>query len=252
MVDYTELHDLYSSFVHSENERTPDDLRELIQLMQQKFRLVDRTTVPSEQNKYLLEIEDLVQEYMDKSEIYEEVTRNTASTIPDYNALLYGVTDEEKKLPPTEYGIAGEYMLEQVHRLSELRRPDNELHMLFVELIGRWIDELDVVEQIRQYDLKNAVKEALDLWGYQYGIYRNDEEEDEELRQRIINKILELFTVPYVLANGVTFFTCVNDPQTQLTSHNTYLTNDYLCYAPIPLEEYFDKTYICWRDIIWL
>lgn len=252
MADYTELHDLYSSFVHAENERTPDDLRELIQLMQQKFRLVERTTVPSEQSKYLNEIEDLVQEYMDKSEIYEQVTRNTATTIPDYNALLYGVNDEEKKLPPNEYGIVGEYMLEQVHRLSELRRTDNELHMLFVELIGRWFEELDVVEDIRKYTLKNAVREVLDLWGYQYGIYRTEEEDDESLRQRIINKILELFTVPYVLANGVTFFTCVNDPLVQMTSHNTYLTNDYLCYAPNAIEEYFDDTYICWRDIIWL
>lgn len=252
MLDYTELHNQYAEFVHNENEDTPDDLRELVQLMQQKFRLIDRSRNPKDQENYLNEINDLIREYNDKAGIYEKVISNTASRIPDYRTLLHGIDDEEKVIPPTEYGISGEYMLEQVHKLSELRRPDNELHMLFVELIGRWIDEYDVVENLRKYNLKNATKEVLDLWGYQYGIYRNEEESDDDYRQRIINKLLELFTIPYVLANGVTFFTCVSDPHTRLTSKNTYLTNDYLCYASNDIEEYFNDNYICWRDIIWL
>lgn len=252
MVDYTELHDEYASFVHMENEDTPDDLRELVQLMQQKFRLIDRSRKASEQEQYLYEVQDLIQEYKDKAEIYEKVISNTASKIPDYDTLLDGVIDEEKKLPPNQYGISGEYMLEQVHRFSELRRRDNELHMLFVELIGRWIDEYDVVENIRKYSLKNATAEVLDLWGFQYGVYRVENETDDHFRQRIVNKMLERFTVPYAKSSGINFFTCVGNPHCQLTSKNTYLSNDYLCQAPNWVAEYFDKHYITWRDIVWL
>lgn len=252
MTNYTELHDEYAEYVHNETENTPDDLRELILLIKQKFTLLDKTLDTDKQQEYLSDIEDLLEEYRSINSIYDKVISNTASKIPDYDSLLFDFDDEDKKRPNDVYGISGEYMLEQVHRFSELRRKDNEIHQLFVELIGRWIDEYDVVENLRKYSLKNATKEVLDLWGYQYGIYRKDEESDDDLRQRIISKILGRFTTPYVLENDVIFFTCVGNPHDQLTSKNTYLTNDYLCYARNDIEEYFDKNYITWRDIIWL
>ena len=252
MVDYKELHDIYAGFVHDKTDDTPDDLQELLVLIKNNFTLLGKTLDINKQNEYLNIINDLIEEYKQKSEIYNHVISNTASKIPDYSKLLDGVMDDEKVIPPNMYGISGDEMLEQVHRFSELRSPSNEIHQLFVELIGRWIDEYDVVENIRKYSLKYATQEVLDLWGYQYGIYRKENENDDDFRQRIINKQLELFTVPYTLENGVTIFTCVSNPHDRLTSHNPYLTNDYLCYARNDIEEYFDKTYICWRDIIWL
>ena len=246
-MEYRELLNEFNTYVENSDEYTANDLTDILHEIRTRFTKYDRTR----NEGYLEQIEELLQRYRNIANIITNVERNTSAIIPDYGTL-FGYHDEEG-IPEDVKGVMGESVLEKLHRESGLRDKNNYLHVLFVETFGAWMDERDIVADIRQYSLKFAKGVILDLYGYQYGVYRkSDDEDDDDYRQRIIQHINERFTTPIVKSNNVMFFTCVSNPLTQLTSKNTYLTNDYLCYAPDDIEAYYNDNYITWRDIIWL
>lgn len=144
-----------------------------------------------------------------------------------------------------------EEVMERVHMQSGLRRHDNEVHNIFRETLGWYFNELDSVEQVRSFLLKNATGAYLDEYAYQYGLARNDNETDDELRARIYAHKKELFKVSDVKSTSVDLFTYVDNPYTQMTSKNTYLSHKYLAHANKNVEDYWFNRYITWREVEW-
>lgn len=248
---YNELNDAFKKLYSQKNPETPEDLVKILEELELTFSEYKLAKTTEEKDIKLQLIEELFVRYANIKNIIDNVSSSvTPYAVDDLFVGLEG--SEEKKIPVNEYGISGEHILERLHRESGLRRKDNYIHKLFVELIGRWIDEWDSVEEIRKFNLKYATGLWLDELASNYGIVRENGQTDDELRERILQKKTERFTTPSVKSHNVTFFSCVRNPKTQLTSKNTYLTNDYLCYADYPTEEYYEDTYVCWRDIRWL
>lgn len=248
MSKYTDLKEKFRELNRKRNVETPQDLTDVLDEIERLFSLYYYSDDKEKQEALLTDIEYMIQRYYD----IENIVFHVGATVTPYNANDLLISDEESPIPITQYGISGEYILEKIHRESGLRRKENTIHKLFVELIGRWLDEWDTVEQIRKYSFRFADGVWLDELARNYGVIRLENETDDELRARLLLKKGELFTTPTLKSHDVIFFTCVKDPKTQLTSKNTYLTNDYLCYANDITEEYYDKTYVCWRDIRWL
>lgn len=250
MSEYTDLKEKFKELYRQKGINTPKDLCDIldeIELCLSKYVYSDDKEV---KEQLLTEVSDLLQRY----ENIENILNNVSASITPYSSdnLLFDLDNDEQVIPKSQYGISGEFILEKLHRESGLRDKSNTIHQLFVELIGRWIDEWDTVDRVRQFNLKFATGLWLDELSSNFGIYRLDNETDDELRERVLRKRNEIFTTPALKSHGVTFFTCVKNPKTQLTSKNTYLTNDYLCYADDITEEYYENTYVCWRDILWL
>lgn len=250
MSEYTDLKEKFKELSKQRSVNTPKDLCDILDEIELCFSKYIYTDYKVEKEQLLEDISDLLQRYKN----IENIIENVSASITPYSSdnLLFDVDNDEQVIPKSQYGISGEFILEKLHRESGLRDKSNTIHQLFVELIGRWIDEWDTVEQVRRFNLKFATGLWLDELASNFGIYRLTDETDEELKKRILRKRYERFTTPSLKANDVTFFTCVKNPKTQLTSKNTYLTNDYLCYATTDIEEYYENTYVCWRDILWL
>lgn len=248
---YEELNEIFKQLYSMKNPDTPEDLVEILEELELTFSEYKLAKTSSEKEEKLQACEELLIRYNNIKNIIDDVSSSvTPYAIDDLLVNLEG--SEEKKIPVNEYGVSGETILERLHRQSGLRRKDNYIHQLFVELIGRWIDEWDTVEEIRKFNLKYAKDKWLDELASNYGIIRSDGQTDDELRELILLKKHERFSVPSAKEHNVTFFSCVRNPKTQLTSKNTYLTNDYLGYADYPTEEYYEDMYVCWRDIRWL
>lgn len=256
MSDYNTLYDEYKRLASNRSTETPTDLTTILDELDVVFSNYKRASSSEVEAECLEEAEDLLRRYKDISKVVNHVTLTLNPT--NLDTLFYEIgdfEDEETELEKEKvirYGLEGERILEKVHRESALRKKDNEIHQLFVELIGRFFDDLDPISESNKYILKYATGIWLDELAKQYGITRYTDETDNELRKRILQRFNERFTTPQVRKHDITFFTCVNDPKTRLTSKNTYLTNDYLCYGEDVTEEYFELIWVCWRDIIWL
>ena len=250
MSDYNDLKEKFRELNKHRTVDTPKDLTDILDEIEKSFSQYVYTSDSNKKEEILDYIGDLLQRYENIKNIIYNVSANV--TPYSIDELILNQDNEEYVIPKSQYGVSGEYILEKLHRESGLRRKDNTIHKLFVELIGRWLDEWDTVDQVRKYSLRFATGSWLDELASNYGLYRFEDETDDELKERLLKKKSERFTTPTLKAHGVTFFSCVKDPKIQLTSKNTYLTNDYLCYADNVTEEYYETTYVCWRDIIWL
>lgn len=248
MPNVSDLKEKFRELNRQRNTETPQDLIEILDDIELLFSKYNYTSNSQEKENYLNDIEEQLQRY----DNIKKIIYHIGASVTPYNADDLLISEEESLIPKSQYGISGEYILEKLHRESGLRRKDNTIHKLFVELIGRWLDEWDTVEKVRQYSFRFATGEWLNILASEYGLTRLEDETDDEFRKRLLQKCAEKFTTPTLKSNDVLFFTCVKNPKTQLTSKNTYLTNDYLCYADDLTEEYYDSTYVCWRDIRWL
>jgi len=193
---------------------------------------------------------ELINAYLDKYEdledIYEKLSIAATSHPIDYSKEI---TFDDETPRKDRYLI--EEILERVHLRSGLRQHDNEVHQILVETLGWYFNEIDAIEMLRSYFLKNASDYVLDEFAYQYGLLREEGESDESLRHRILALLKESFNVNDIKATGVDLFTYVENPYTQLTSKNTYLSRKYLAHGTDLMMDYWDKRYITWRDIVW-
>lgn len=129
------------------------------------------------------------------------------------------------------------------------------MHRIIRYTVGWWYDNNDAVKNVRQYMIRYAVGEILDAFAEQYGFTREEGESDESLRNRLLAHFRELFRKDYVTNNNnMKIYTKLQhgNPHENLTSTNTYLSNDYYIYAPDKIRDYWSNKYITWRDIIWL
>ena len=185
--------------------------------------------------------------YEELQDIYDKLNVAATTHPLDYSSYI----DFDEDVPDKNDRTLIEEILERVHLNSGIRKHENEVHQILVETIGWYFNEFDVIETLRSYFLKNASSEILDEYAYQYGLVRDDGETDDSLRNRILAYMKETYTVQDVEESGIELFTFVDNPYTQLTSKNTYLSRKYLAHGDETMMNYWDSRYITWRDIVW-
>lgn len=232
------------------DESTPSSIRTAFEQLNDEYYKYTHATSNSAKSVYHDNIVDLIYHFYEVSRIHEQVLVAQSTNIESYDSLMNTIEAREGF---TNMGAEEVHrMLERVHVDSQLRNPNNYMHQFFVDTLGWWFENNDVINLVRKNSLRYGEGAYLDSLAEQYGLRRNEGESDDDLRIRIKESILEKFTTPTVRSSGVIFFTYNEAPHELLTSHNTYLKNDYLCYASLELENYWNDKYICWWDITWL
>lgn len=241
----------YATFLGYKRETDSDsaeELQSLIADMDILFKKYDRSNKVAQQEAVLEEINLLLSEYVKIKRVIESNRASSTAIIQETPILM----EDEEEDPSIIYGEHGEAILEKLHRESGLRRKDNEIHKLYVELVGRWFDEWDNVREVRNYMFRFASGRWLDFWGETFGLQRNTDENDEDYRARITAKFNEEFNTPYIENLDVMFFTYVDDVYRQMTSRNTYLSHKYYCHSTGAIRKYIEEHFVGWGEIVWL
>lgn len=241
---------LYAQFKEYKNnvdDYTSDELQGILSDIEVLFKKYDRMKRVAEKTDCLNKIRLLLGEYDKINAVIEDTRFNSTNGVVDYSMLL----EDEDDDPSIIWGEHGEEILEKVHRESSLRRKDNEIHKLYVELVGRWFDKWDSVSEIRKYMFRFAEGRWLEFWGETFGLQRNIDEDDESYRKRIELKFTEEFTVPEMLNHDISIFTYNFDVLQRLTSQNTYLAHKYLCHTSTANRLYIERNYVTGGEIVW-
>lgn len=241
---------IIADLINRKNSKTPIDLVNLLDLIIDVNDDYNSERNPKLKPVHLTTLNELIDRYYNIQSIINHVRENTATDIPNYANLVKDLNPTENFKPIGDYLV--HELLDKVHMKSELRNPENTMHIFFHETLGWWFNNHDVIQSLMGFSLKYASGGYLDEIAWQFGLTRYNGETDDELRARIMAFMKEKFTTPTVKRSGVTFFTDVPDPHQYMTSKNTYLSNDYLCETSKDIAEYWNNRYICWRDIIWL
>lgn len=136
-------------------------------------------------------------------------------------------------------------IVERLHEESGLQYPDNILRKIIGACVTGLFEE-DVMEFLENliYEcfLVSCNGEYLDIRGREYGIEREDDEDDESYRKRIFNIISYTLTVNYLKRQGFLLYNLVeveNNPRYGMTSHNPYMSNYYLALPETSLARDF-------------
>lgn len=247
MRDYDTVKEYIRKLKNKADDITEADLFDNYTLIIDAFNDYESEIDDSEKEQIWSLINSYIDKYEELEEIYDKLEYAATSHPIDYTSYID--FDEENPNPNDRSFI--EEILERVHIRSDLRKHENEVHQILVETLGWYFNEIDSVEMLRSFLLKNAKDEILDEYAYQYGLLRVTGESDESLRYRILAHMKESYKVPEVKQSGIDLFTYVDNPYTQLTSKNTYLSRKYLAHGDETMMNYWDKKYITWRDIVW-
>ena len=242
------------AFDETSNKKTPSDLIDVVEKIRTEYERYNTSTSDKEKNEALSKIDIYMQEYDDLEWIFDNLKKNAATDVPKYEIKDYDYEDSQHPDIPIGDVIVDD-MLEKVHVESSLRRHDNIMHQIIHETIGWWYDHYNSVLNVRQLILKNASGDYLDELASQYGFYRKDGETDDELKERIRKHMLEVFRKDFICNQAnLKIFTKTGhgNPNENLTSTNTFLTNDYYIKGSDEDVEYWSNKYLTWRDIIWL
>lgn len=247
MRDYDTIKEYIRKLKGNASNITQSNLHDTYELILDSFEDYERAYTDEDKQTALELVDTYINQYEEIKEIYNRLDEAATSNPIDYNNLL----DFDEEAPNANNRSIMEEVLERVHMDSGLRQHDNEVHNILLETIGWYFNEIDTVNMLRSFFLKNAEGVVLDEFAYQYGISRNVDEDDITFRNRITAHMKELYRVRDVLESGVKLFTKVDNPYTQLTSTNTYLSHEYLAHADSIVQDYFMKRYIWWHDITW-
>ncbi len=223
------------------------DLYDVSKLIIDSFDEYEREYDVSKKESLFELIDSLIDKHKEIEAIYDKLSYAATTHPLDYSSYF----DVSEDNPNPDDRTLIEEIMERVHIDSHLRRHDNEVHQILRETIGWYFNELDVIQSLRAFLLKNASGIILEEYAYQYGLQREEGESDTSLRYRILAHMKESYRVPDVEASGIDLFTYVEDPYTQLTSKNTYLSRKYLGHGSDIMMDYWDGRYMTWRDIVW-
>ena len=140
----------------------------------------------------------------------------------------------------------GTGIIERLPVNSQLQNPDNPMHNIIQNTIGELLDNFEI--DYDQFFLQDATGKYLDLHGKQYGIWRKNNESDEEYRNRIILGAYEYATVKVLTEiYGVEFYANVDNFENNtnlLCSDNPYLTNELMGFISDEVYNILDEKFI--------
>lgn len=131
---------------------------------------------------------------------------------------------------------------------SSLQDKNNEGHKVIEDTIGSWFDNFNLFEFYNGLFLNDATGKYLDLFGKDYGVTRQSDEDDESFRTRIIQEKLDYLTPNHLktvfglhLYNYIPLF---DVKENVLTSDNVYIGNKYMCFNDVSLHSVLDKKFV--------
>ena len=111
---------------------------------------------------------------------------------------------------------------------SNLSNPESDGYKLIDNTIGWLMDSFEDSDRVSQLFINSATGKYLDILCAERGIYRLDGETDDEFRERAINIQCFTFTKEGINKIGGVVYCNVSDLNTQCTSKNVVLSNQYI------------------------
>ena len=137
----------------------------------------------------------------------------------------------------------GQEMLseDRLNPVSNLSNPESDGYKLFDFTIGYELDKIDDEDLLEQLFLVTATGDYLDLHGNEKGIYRMEGESDDDYRNRInwtSNFNLNIDSIEKLEGLVVCYVEILN---TQVTSKNDLLSNEYIIEADDNCKKYINR-----------
>lgn len=120
---------------------------------------------------------------------------------------------------------------------SNLRNTNNAVNIIINDTVGEWFDNNS--EFVENLFLNTAKGKYLDLFGKDYGVHRNVDENDDDYRDRIIFEKLEYLTVKNLIEIFKLNIYCYVEGfpyrhdrlyDNVLTSDNLYASDKYMIF----------------------
>jgi len=150
----------------------------------------------------------------------------------------------------------GEALFDLLPVHSALQDKNNEGRKVIDNTVGEWFDHHDVVEFYDNLFFQTASGKYLDLFGRDFGVYRQVDESDDAYRERIVQEKLDHLTPDYLQkVYGLTLYDYIapfDISENKLTSDNVYLANIFMAVADDDLKKILDKKFILNNSLIWL
>ena len=178
---------IIADLINRKNSKTPLDLVELLDLIIDVNDDYNSERNPKLKPVHLATLNELIDRYYNIQSIINHVRENTATDIPNYANLVKDLNPTENFKPIGDYLV--HELLDKVHMKSELRNPENIMHIFFHETLGWWFNNHDVIQSLMGFSLKYASGEYLDEIAWQFGLTRYNGETDDELIQAFINTV---------------------------------------------------------------
>lgn len=137
----------------------------------------------------------------------------------------------------------GQEMLseDRLNPISNLSNPESDGYKLFDFTVGYELDKIDDEDLLEQLFLVTATGDYLDLYGNEKGIYRMEGESDDDYRNRInwtSNFNLNIDSIEKLEGLVVCY---VENLNTQVTSKNDLLSNEYIIEANDNCKKYINR-----------
>lgn len=137
----------------------------------------------------------------------------------------------------------GQEMLseDRLNPISNLSNPESDGYKLFDFTVGYELDKIDDEDLLEQLFLVTATGDYLDLHGNEKGIYRMEAESDDDYRNRInwtSNFNLNIDSIEKLEGLVVCY---VENLNTQVTSKNDLLSNEYIIEADDNCKKYINR-----------
>lgn len=104
----------------------------------------------------------------------------------------------------------GEGIINRLHPDTPLRKETNDGHKFIHGTIGEYLDRWMSKHNFHQYFLLTATGKYLDLHGIEYGVFRNEDESDDDYRKRILLEKRLHNCIPDLKRQGVMFWDYVS------------------------------------------
>lgn len=151
----------------------------------------------------------------------------------------------------------GEEIINRINSNSGLTNPNNPAYNVINNTIGEWLDHFDLLSLYDGVFLQSAKGGYLNLFGHDYNILRELDEDDEHYRKRIIYETLGHLTVNYLVdIYNLILYVYVEDfdaSDNMLTSDNPYLSEyGFMAVADDDVKNILNKKFVIGSGLTWL
>ena len=151
----------------------------------------------------------------------------------------------------------GEALFDLLPVHSALQNKNNPGRKVIDNTVGEWFDHHDIVDFYDNLFFQTASGNYLDLFGRDYGVYRQVDESDEAYRERIIQEKLDYLTPKYLNElYGLTLYVYVSGfdvSDNDLTSDNSYINQyGYMSEASNEIKSILNNKFILDGGVTWL
>ena len=137
---------------------------------------------------------------------------------------------------------------------SQLNNPNNQLRKVLDNTLGAWFDENGY--NVFNFFINTATGKYLDLFGSDYGVYRQNDESDEDYRIRIVQEKLEHLT-PFYLKKlyGLQLYQYIskfNVNNNTLTTDNEYIGDLKMAEASQDIQIILNKKFLLDNNLFFI